>query len=175
MMAPQKFWSVFDNVYSALSGIHRIQRVSATEKSNRRHSSTITVSIMEDFDNKQKIYINNNDVRVDTFRSSGAGGQHRNKTDSGVRLTHLSSGIVVTATEERSQHHNRKVAWKRLENKLLEADSDSQHDSINEQRQVNDAEVSFVWTQWRDQVKGPNKKKTTMKKALNGKLEDLLK
>lgn len=115
------------------------------------------------------------DVRVDTFRASGAGGQHRNKTDSGVRLTYLPLGIVVTATEDRSQHVNRKVAWERLEAIMDELALSDERQEVNAQRigQETDEHV-LTWTDWRDEVKG-SRVKTSMKRALKGRLSPLLK
>lgn len=167
-------WSVFDKIYLKLAGIHRVQRVSATEKSNRRHSSTIIVSVIEDV-KKTSFNIVDEDLRVDTFRASGPGGQHRNKTDSGVRIIHLPTGIMVTATEDRSQHTNRQVAYKRIEEKLSLINDSDQHEKMNQQREVSKNEVSFVWTEWRDQVKNNYGSKTSMLKALKGKLSPLLK
>lgn len=92
-----------------------------------------------------------------------------------MRITHLPSGIVVTATEERSQHQNRQVARQRLTEKLQTINDQYQHNSMNEQRDsYNNGEIAFVWTSWRDEVKMPNGKKTSMKKALSGKLSPLL-
>jgi protein subunit release factor A len=107
---------VFDDSAEIFLGTHRIQRVPATEKKGRRHTSFVHIRKVVSENNS--IALDKRDVRTDYFRSSGAGGQHRNKTDSAVRLTHLPTGIQVTATEERSQHQNRAVAWKRLEEKL---------------------------------------------------------
>ena len=149
-----------------------MQRVPDSEKSGRRHSSTIIVSRITQV--KTGVIINKSDVRVDTYRASGNGGQHRNKTDSAIRLTHLPTGIMVTATEDRSQGINRKVAWERLRSRLQGLASDSDHEVTNQSRRASEGQqTAYTWTQWRDEVKFPGGR-ANMSKVLAGKLDKLL-
>ncbi|MGB0845969.1 MAG: peptide chain release factor 1 [Thiolinea sp.] len=118
-----------NNVYSKLkfeSGAHRVQRVPETESQGRIHTSAATVAIMPEVDEVEAEEINTGDLRVDTYRASGAGGQHVNKTDSAIRLTHLPTGIVVECQDERSQHKNRARAMSLLQAKLLERERQQQ-------------------------------------------------
>ncbi|NOQ81447.1 MAG: peptide chain release factor 1 [Methylophaga sp.] len=118
---------VGDGAYSRLkfeSGGHRVQRVPETESQGRVHTSACTVAIMPEADEIDQIDINPADLRVDTFRASGAGGQHVNKTDSAIRITHLPTGIVVECQEQRSQHKNRAQAMSVLQSRIMSEQQD---------------------------------------------------
>lgn len=112
-----------NDVYSKLkfeSGAHRVQRVPETESQGRVHTSACTVAVMPEVENIEEVDINMNDVRIDTFRASGAGGQHVNKTDSAVRVTHLPTGTVVECQDGRSQHKNKAQALSVLASRILD-------------------------------------------------------
>lgn len=130
-----------DGVYAQLkfeSGAHRVQRVPATESQGRIHTSACTVAVMPEVDDVGDIDINPSDLRVDTYRSSGAGGQHVNTTDSAIRITHLPTGVVVECQEERSQHKNRAKAMSLLAAKI-------KRNAVDAQRQTQaDARRSLV-------------------------------
>jgi len=118
------------------SGTHRVQRVPETESQGRIHTSACTVAILPEAEGIAEVNLNPADLRVDTFRASGAGGQHVNKTDSAIRLTHLPSGIVVECQDERSQHKNKARAMSLLQARLLERERSRQESEIAESRRV---------------------------------------
>ena len=118
------------------SGTHRVQRVPATESQGRIHTSAATVAIIPEADDVEDVAINPAELKVDTFRSSGAGGQHVNKTESAIRITHLPTGVVVECQTERSQHANRDKALKRLKAQLLEAQRSKQAAAQAESRRL---------------------------------------
>ncbi|QHG67037.1 peptide chain release factor 1 [Pseudomonas putida] len=128
-----------DNVYGKLkfeSGAHRVQRVPETESQGRIHTSACTVAVLPEPDEQAAIEINPADLRVDTYRASGAGGQHVNKTDSAIRITHLPTGIVVECQEERSQHKNRARAMSWLSAKLNDMQTSAAQNAIASERKL---------------------------------------
>ncbi len=127
------------DVYSQLkfeSGAHRVQRVPETESQGRVHTSACTVAIMPEIESVDEYEIKSSDLRVDTFRASGSGGQHVNKTDSAIRLTHIPTGVVVECQDERSQHKNRARAMSLLQSRLLTAEQDKQQAEQSENRKL---------------------------------------
>ena len=134
-----------DNVYGALkfeSGGHRVQRVPATETQGRIHTSACTVAVLAEPDETVAIQINPADLRIDTYRASGAGGQHINKTDSAVRITHMPTNIVVQCQNDRSQHKNRAEAMAMLKSRLYESELRKRQ---AEQQKLEDSKTDIGW------------------------------
>ena len=128
-----------DSVFSQLkfeAGVHRVQRVPSTESQGRVHTSACSVAVLAEQDDLGEVNIDKNDLRVDTFRASGAGGQHVNKTDSAVRLTHIPTGIVVECQDGRSQHKNKEKALSLLQSKLQNAEKEKAESEQAENRRV---------------------------------------
>lgn len=124
------------------TGVHRLVRKSPFDAGNRRHTSFASVFVSPELDDDFEVDLDMNDVRVDTYRASGAGGQHVNKTDSAIRLTHMPSGIVVQCQNQRSQHQNKDKAIKQLKAKLYEMEM---HKRRQEQQVIEDNKMEISW------------------------------
>ena len=173
-----------NDVYKQLkfeAGVHRVQRVPATESQGRVHTSACSVAVLPEMDEIDEINIDKNDLRVDTFRASGAGGQHVNKTDSAVRLTHEPTGIVAQCQSGRSQHKNKENAFKQLKSKLYELELQKQKE---EQQVLEDSKSDIGWgSQIRSYVLDQSRIKdlrTNLESGntsavLNGDLDDFMK
>ncbi len=165
----------------AESGVHRLVRISPFDASGRRHTSFAAVLVFPEIDDRIEIDIKQSDLRVDTFRASGAGGQHVNKTSSAVRLTHLPTGIVVQCQNEKSQHRNREIALKILKARLYEREKRAQQAKI---QQTHDNLDDIAWgNQIRSYVMQPyrlvkdhrtNVEKGNVESVLDGELDDFI-
>lgn len=162
------------------TGVHRLVRKSPFDAGNRRHTSFASVFVSAEIDEEIEIDINPADVRVDTYRASGAGGQHVNKTDSAVRITHLPTNIVVQCQSERSQHQNRDKAWKQLRAKLYELEMQKRRAA---QQTVEDSKADIGWgSQIRSYVLDQSRikdlrtgvERTDPNKVLDGDLDDFI-
>ncbi len=162
-------------------GIHRLVRISPFDASARRHTSFASVFVYPEVDDEIKIDIKDDDLRIDTFRSGGKGGQHVNKTDSAVRITHLPTGIVVQCQNERSQHKNKAMAMKYLKSRLYERELQQKNEKIDEE---NKQKKDIAWgSQIRSYVLHPykmvkdhrtNLENGNAQKVLDGDIDDFI-
>jgi peptide chain release factor 2 len=162
-------------------GIHRLVRISPFDASARRHTSFASVFVYPEVNDEIKIEINEDDLRIDTFRAGGKGGQHVNKTDSAVRITHLPSGIVVQCQNERSQHQNKAMAMKYLKSRLYEKELELKNEKINEENKL---KKDIAWgSQIRSYILHPykmvkdhrtNLENNNANKVLDGDLDDFI-
>jgi peptide chain release factor 2 len=162
-------------------GIHRLVRISPFDSGARRHTSFASVFVYPEVDDEIIIEIDENDLRIDTYRSTGAGGQHVNKTDSAVRITHLPTGIVVQCQNERSQHKNKAMAMKFLKSRLYEMELQEQRKKLDE---LNKAKKDIAWgSQIRSYILHPyklvkdhrtNLEVGNVNRVLDGDIDDLI-
>lgn len=138
------------NVYGYIKsekGVHRLVRISPFDANHKRHTSFASIDVMPEIDDDANIEINESDLRIDTFRSGGAGGQHVNTTDSAVRITHIPTGVVVSCQNERSQHKNKDVALKMLKGKLIEI-KEAEH-----KEKIEDIQGKYNQIAWGSQIR----------------------
>ena len=162
-------------------GIHRMVRISPFDATGRRHTSFASVSVAPELDNEIKIEIEDKDLRIDTFRASGPGGQHVNKTSSAIRITHIPTGIVVQCQNEKSQHRNRDMALKVLQSRLYEMEKRKQEEMKKEQH---DNQMDIAWgSQIRSYVFNPyrivkdhrtNEEVGDLERVMNGDLDPFM-
>lgn len=162
-------------------GIHRLVRISPFDAGARRHTSFASVFVYPEVNDEIKIEINDDDLRIDTFRAGGKGGQHVNKTDSAVRITHLPSGIVVQCQNERSQHQNKAMAMKYLKSRLYEKELELKNEKINEENKL---KKDIAWgSQIRSYILHPykmvkdhrtNLENNNANKVLDGDIDDFI-
>lgn len=165
----------------AEAGIHRLVRISPFDTGKRRHTSFASIFVYPEVEDDVDIVIDENDLKIDTYRASGAGGQHVNKTDSAVRITHLPSGIVVQCQNERSQHKNKSMAMKILRSRLYEAWLEERKEKISE---VNKTKKDIAWgSQIRSYVLHPyrmvkdhrtNMETASVERVLDGDIDDFI-
>ncbi|AIA29747.1 peptide chain release factor 1 [Mycoplasmopsis californica] len=171
-----------ENAYSKLkfeTGVHRVQRIPTTESSGRIHTSTVTVTVMPELDDSIDIEIKPNEITVDTFRSSGAGGQSVNTTDSAVRITHIPTGIVVTSQDERSQIANRESAMSVLKSKLYDLEMQKKQNEESNYRKLaghgDRSEKIRTYNYPQDRVTDHRIGfSTSLKQVIEGKLEPII-
>ncbi len=164
------------------SGVHRLVRISPFDSGKRRHTSFASVFVSPEVDDSIEVEIEEKDLRVDTFRASGKGGQHVNKTDSAIRITHIPTGIVVSCQNERSQHQNRINAMRILKARLYEAEREKKRESIEK---MNSSKMEIGWgSQIRSYIMHPyrmvkdhrtNFEQSNVEAVMNGSLDDLIK